>query len=308
MSKYVQKRLTDEKVKKILRGLKAIEMACFLFIDFYILTMYYNFKKKEQDMGYEYIILNIGDDHVGEIILNRPKQWNAFNTAMAGELDNVLWKFDRDKSVRVILLKGAGKAFCVGIDVSEFPGKTALEYRDWIGHMGKSLATICKISKPVIAQVQGVAVAIGTGLVAASDLAIVSEDARFGLTAINVGLNCIGPAVPVARSIGRKRTLELLLYGDMIDAPRALEIGLVNRVVPQEELDQKAREWAAVLAKKSPLAVQTAKKAFYAAADMEYFTSLEYMTDILARLCTSEDAMEGINAFMEKREPRWKER
>jgi len=259
-------------------------------------------------MGYEYIILNIGDDHVGEIILNRPKQWNAFNTAMAGELDSALWEFDRDKSVRVILLKGAGKAFCVGIDVSEFPGKTALEYRDWIGHMGKSLATIGQISKPVIAQVQGVAAAIGTGLVAASDLAIVSEDARFGLTAINVGLNCIGPAIPVARSVGRKRTLELLLYGEMIKAQRALEIGLVNRVVKRDELDQSAREWAATLARKSPLAVQTAKKAFYAAADMEYFTSLEYMTDILARLCTAEDSKEGISAFMEKRDPLWKER
>jgi len=233
---------------------------------------------------------------------------NAFNTAMAGELDNALWEFDKDKSVRVILLKGAGKAFCVGIDVGEFPGKTALEYRDWIGHMGKSLATICKISKPVIAQVHGVAVAIGTGLVAASDLAIVSYDARFGLTAINVGLNCIGPAVPVVRSIGRKRTLELLLFGDTIEASRALEIGLVNKVVARDELDQKAREWAAMLAKKSPLAVQMAKKAFHTAQDIDYYKALEYMTDNLARLCTTEDAKEGINAFLEKREPQWKER
>lgn len=259
-------------------------------------------------MDYKYITTNIGDDHVGEIILNRPKQWNAFNTVMAGELDSALLAFDSDKSVRVILLKGAGRAFCVGIDVSEFPGKTALEYRDWIGHMGKSLATIGQISKPVIAQVQGVAAAIGAGLTAAADLAIASEDATFGLTAINVGLNCIGPAVPVSRSVGRKRTLELLLYGEMIKAQRALDIGLINRVVKQDELEHNAREWAAVLARKSPLAVQTAKKAFYAAADMEYFKSLEYMTDTLSRLCTSEDAMEGINAFMEKREPNWKER
>lgn len=258
-------------------------------------------------MNYEYVLAKIGDDYVGEITLNRPKQWNAFNTAMAAELEDAFNAFDRDRKVRVILLKGEGKAFCVGIDVSEFPGKTALEYRDWIGHMGKSLATIGRLSKPVIAQVQGVAAAIGTGLTAAADLAIVSDDARFGLTAINVGLNCIGPAVPVARSVGRKRTLELLLYGDMIDASRALEIGLVNRVVPREELDVKAREWAATLARKSPLAVQTAKKAFYAAADMEYFTSLEYMTDTLSRLCTAKDTTEGIAAFMEKREPQWKE-
>jgi enoyl-CoA hydratase/carnithine racemase len=259
-------------------------------------------------MNYEHIITRIGDDHVGEILLNRPKQWNAFNTPMAGELDSALWEFDSDRNVRVILLKGAGKAFCVGIDVSEFPGKTALEYRDWIGHMGNALVTMSRIGKPVIAQVQGVAAAIGAGLTAAADLAIASEDATFGLTAINVGLNCIGPAVPVARSVGRKRTLELLLYGDMIKAERALEIGLINRVVKGDALDQSAREWAAILARKSPLAVQTAKKAFYTAADMEYLKSLEYMTDTLARLCTAEDSKEGISAFMEKRDPVWKER
>ena len=259
-------------------------------------------------MDYENILTRIGDDYVGEIILNRQKQLNAFNTAMAGELDDAFNKFDRDRNVRVIILKGAGKAFCVGIDVSEFPGKTALEYCDWIGHMGKTLITMSHISKPVIAQVHGAAAAIGAGLVAAADLAIVSEDARFGLTAINAGLTCIGPAVPVARSIGRKRTLELLLYGDMIEAQRALEIGLVNRMVQRDELDQEAREWAAVLARKSPLAVQTSKKAFYTAADMDYKKAFEYMTDTLAHLCTTEDAKEGINAFMEKREPIWRER
>lgn len=259
-------------------------------------------------MEYRHILTEIGDDYVGEITLNRPKQWNAFNTPMAGELDSALRELDGDNNVRVILLKGAGKAFCVGIDISEFPGKTALEYRDWIGHMGKALITIGRIGKPVIAQVRGVAAAIGTGLTAAADLAIASEDATFGLTAINVGLNCIGPSVPVARSVGRKRTLELLLYGDMIKAHRALEIGLVNRVVKGDELDQSSREWAAILARKSPLAVQMAKKAFYMAADMEYFKSLEYMTDTVARLCTTEDSKEGISAFMEKRDPVWKER
>jgi enoyl-CoA hydratase/carnithine racemase len=259
-------------------------------------------------MEYQHILTKTGDDYVGEIILNRPKQWNAFNTPMAGELDSALRELDGDGNVRVILLKGAGKAFCVGIDVSEFPGKTALEYRDWIGHMGEALVTMSRISKPVIAQVHGVAAAIGAGLVAAADLAIVSEDAKFGLTAINVGLNCIGPAVPVARSVGRKRALELLLCGDLIEAQKALEFGLVNRVVPVEELDQKAREWAAALARKSPLAVQMAKKAFYTAEGMDYYKALEYMTDNLARLCTTEDSKEGISAFLEKRQPQWKGR
>ncbi len=257
-------------------------------------------------MDYEHILAKIGDNHIGEITLNRPENLNTFNTPMAKELDHALRALDGDGNVRVIVLKGSGKAFCVGIDVSEFPGKTAMEYNEWIGLMGTSMLTINDMRKPVIAQVQGIAAAIGAGLVAAADLAIASEKARFGLTAINVGLNCIGPAVPVARCVGRKRALELLLYGDLIDAGEALQMGLVNRVVPHDELDLKTMEWAALLAAKSPLAVETAKKAFHTAADMEYHKAFEHMTGILARLCTTEDAKEGINAFMEKRKPRWK--
>ncbi|HOD74567.1 MAG TPA: enoyl-CoA hydratase-related protein, partial [Syntrophorhabdaceae bacterium] len=124
----------------------------------------------------------------------------------------------------------------------------------------------------------------------------------------NVGLNCIGPAVPVSRCVGRKRALELLLYGDLIDAQEALRIGLVNRVVPTEELDERTTEWAARLAAKSPLAVETAKKAFYTGADMEYHKAFEHMTGTLARLCMTQDVTEGISAFFEKREPQWKRR
>ncbi len=169
---------------------------------------------------------------------------------------------DNEDAVRVIILKGAGKAFCAGIDVSEFPGKTAMEYQEWIGMMGKAMITMNDLKKPVIAEVQGIAAAIGAGLVAAADLAIVSERARFGLTAINVGLNCIGPAIPVSRCVGRKRALELLFFGDMIDAAEALQMGLINRIVKHDELDGKTHEWAQQLADKSPLAIETAKKAF----------------------------------------------
>jgi enoyl-CoA hydratase/carnithine racemase len=162
------------------------------------------------------------------------------------------------------------------------------------------------MSKPVIAQVQGVAAANGAGLVAAADLAIAAENTKFGLTAINVGLNCVGPVVPVSRSIGRKRALELLLYGDLIKAPRALEMGLLNRVVPKDELAEEARKWAALLARKSPIATQISKRAFYAAADLDYYKAFEYMNEAFARLCTTEDAKEGVAAFFERRDPQWK--
>lgn len=256
-------------------------------------------------MNYSDIITTV-QGHVATITLNRPDNMNTFTTNMATELDHALRALDTEQTIRAIILKGAGKAFCAGIDVGEFPGKTAMEYQEWIGMMGRPMVTMNELRKPVIAQVQGIAAAIGAGLVAAADLAVVSERARFGLTAINVGLNCIGPSIPLTRCVGRKNALELLFFGDMIDAAEAHRMGLVNRVVRHEELDDRTREWAQQLAGKSPLAVETAKKAFYTVADMEYRKAFEHVTGALARLCTTEDVREGIAAFFEKRQPNWK--
>ncbi|MCG6908646.1 MAG: enoyl-CoA hydratase/isomerase family protein [Deltaproteobacteria bacterium] len=259
-------------------------------------------------MAYRSLIEKTGDDFVGEITLNRPEQMNTFNTEMALELDQALQSLDARRDVRVIVVKGAGRAFCAGIDVGEMAGKSALEYRDWIERMETPLLRISRIGKPVIAQVQGVAAANGAGLVAAADLAVMAHNARLGLTAINVGLNCVGPVLPVARSVGRKRALELLLYGELIGADRAAEMGLVNRVVPKEDLETETHAWAVTLARKSPLAVQIAKKAYYSAEDLEYQKAFAYMNEAFARLCSTDDAKEGVNAFLEKRVPEWKER
>lgn len=258
-------------------------------------------------MAYSSVIVKQGD-HLGTITLNRPKQLNTFNPSLAKELHQALTELESDQAVRVIILKGAGRAFCAGIDVKDFFGKTASEYREWIGLMEAPLLEISMMNKPVIAQVHGVAAANGAGLVAAADLAVAADDARLGLTAINVGLNCIGPVVPVTRSVGRKRALELLLYGELIGADEALNMGLVNRVVPSADLETETRNWALKLAKKSPVAVQLSKEAFYAAADLDYHKSFQYMNEAFARLCTTEDAGEGIRAFLEKRDPEWKER
>jgi len=259
-------------------------------------------------MNYENVLVDVGADFVAELTLNRPDHMNTFNTPLAKELRAALLDLDANPRVRVIILKGSGKAFCVGIDVKELAGKTALEYQAWIELMESPLATISQMKKPVIAQVHGVAAANGAGLMAAADLAIAAEDARIGLTAINVGLNCIGPVVPVSRSVGRKRALELLLYGELIGAPRALEMGLINKVAPAADLAAEARKWAAVLAAKSPIAVQISKEAFYRAADLDYYKAFNYMNEAFARLCTTEDAKEGVQAFFEKRKPEWKEK
>jgi len=259
-------------------------------------------------VDYQNLSIETGDDYVSVITLNRPDQLNTFNTPLALELDNALQELDGEPGVRVIILKGAGKVFCAGIDVSELTGKTTMEYRSWIERMENPLVTISRIKKPVIAQVHGVAAANGAGLVAAADLAVAGENARLGLTAINVGLNCVGPVIPVTRSVGRKRALELLFYGDLISATEALNMGLLNRVFPETDLETETRSWAAILARKSPVALQIAKRAFYEAAALVYYKSFDYMNEAFARLCSTEDAKEGVSAFMEKRDPVWKEK
>jgi enoyl-CoA hydratase/carnithine racemase len=256
----------------------------------------------------ETVIVDMLENHIAEITLNRPDSLNTFTLTLASELTAALQRLDGDPAVRVIILKGAGKAFCAGIDVGDFFGKSTLEYRDWIECMETPLITISRMKKPVVAQVHGVAAANGAGLVAACDLAVAADNAKMGLTAINVGLNCVGPVVPVTRSVGRKRAMELLLYGELVKAPAALEMGLINKVVPAGDLEMETRRWAAVLADKSPVAVQIAKSAFYAAADLNYDKAFAYMNEAFARLCSSEDAKEGVSAFLEKRRPTWQEK
>ena len=254
------------------------------------------------------IIIEILENHVASVTLNRPDHMNTFSSRMALELKAAFINLDEDPNVRAILLKGAGKAFCAGIDVNELEGKSTIEYRQWIEKMEAPLVHISKMDTPVIAQVQGVAAANGMGLVAASDLAVAAENTKMGLTAINVGLNCVGPVIPVARCVGRKKALELLLYGRLIKAPEALSLGLVNEIVPKEELETKALEWAVELAQKSPIAVRLAKTAFYNSEDMSYDQQFAYMNEIFARLCSTDDAKEGVKAFFERRRPDWKEK
>ncbi len=259
-------------------------------------------------MNYETLLVEVGDDFVATITLNRPESWNAFNTTMATELDLAFRELDADDDVRAIIVRGAGKSFCVGIDLNEFFGKTPTEYHAWVERMEHPLITITHMGTPVIAQVHGVAAANGCGIVAAADMAVAADDARMGLTAINVGLSCLGPVIPVTRIMGRKRSLEMLLFGELFKADDALAMGLVNKVVPPSDLETATRHWASLLAKKSPVAVQLSKKAFYATIDQEYHKAFDYMNEAFSRLCSTEDGQEGVKAFLEKRDPDWKGR
>jgi enoyl-CoA hydratase/carnithine racemase len=256
-------------------------------------------------MAYESIIIE-RRDRVGVITLNRPQQFNTFSTALADELCKALLELEMDKAVLVIVIKGAGKAFCTGIDISEYPGKTLQGYREWISRMEQVIHVLASMKKPVIASAHGYAVANGAGLIAACDLAVVAEGTKIGATAINVGLFCMGPAVPMSRSLSRKRCLEMVMTGDMIDAREAERWGMVNKVVPLDKLEEETMALAKKLADKSPLALQMGKEAFYGMSDLEYDKALAYSNEVFAGLCVTEDAKEGVDAFLNKRKPQWK--
>lgn len=246
------------------------------------------------------------EEAIGFITFNRPENLNTFNIPMAKDFDQALQELEEDQQTRVIVVQGEGKAFCAGIDIKELEGKKALDYYYWVQLMEAMATRISEMGTPVIASVKDLAIANGIGVVAAADLAVAAEGARFGATAVNVGLFCMGPAVPLSRNLGKKKTLELLLTGDMIDAQEAYRIGLINKIVPQESLQEETLKLARKITEKSPLAVQLGKRSYYQMQDLEYKKAFELVNNHFAMLCTTEDAHEGVDAFLNKRSPDWK--
>jgi enoyl-CoA hydratase/carnithine racemase len=247
-------------------------------------------------------------DHIGFITLNRPQAMNTFNVPFARELNDALWEMEKDPEVRVVVIDANGKHFSTGISLDEFKEKSSKEYCEFIHLMDEHNHTLARMKKPVIASVKGYALANGAGLSFACDLTVAAEDAKFGTTAINVGLICLGPAAPLARNVGLKKALEMVLTGDIISAAEAERLGLVNKVVPSEKLEDATLELAAKLAAKSPLALQTGKSGVYAMQNVPYSQALNMLSDRFAALCSTEDAEEGVKAFLEKRKPVWRER
>jgi enoyl-CoA hydratase/carnithine racemase len=247
-------------------------------------------------------------DRIGFITLNRPQAMNTFNVPFARELNDALWDMENDPEIRVVVIDANGKHFSTGIALDEFNNKSPKEYREFIHLMDEHNHTIAKMKKPVIASVKGYALANGAGLSFACDLTVAAEDAKFGTTAINVGLICLGPAAPLARNVGVKKALEMVLTGDIITAAEAQRLGLVNRVVPADKLEEATEELAAKLAAKSPLALQAGKSGLYAMQNVAYPQALDILSDRFAALCSTEDAEEGVRAFLDKRTPEWRER
>lgn len=256
-------------------------------------------------MEYSNILVD-RQEQIGIITLNRPQAMNTFNVPFARELNAALWEMEEDPGIRVVVIDANGKHFSTGISLEEFKGKTNNEYREFIRLMDEHNHTIARMKKPVIASVKGYALANGAGLSFACDLTVAAEDAKFGTTAINVGLICLGPAAPLVRNVGRKKALELVLTGDMITASEAQRLGLVNKVVPHDKLEEATMELAKKLASKSPLALQAGKAGIYGMQDVPYGQALNMLSDHFAALCCTMDAEEGVKAFLEKRTPIWR--
>lgn len=246
-------------------------------------------------------------DNIGTITLNRPEAKNTFNRQLAEELNQALWDFDADPDIRVILLQAKGKHFCTGIELTSFDaGNSHLQNREFISLMDQHNHTLAELTTPVVNAVRGYTLANGAGLCFASDITLASETTIIGTTAINVGLICLGPAVPLRRLVGRKKALEMVLTGTMLNAQQALDAGLVNHVVPDNELEEEAMKLARDISQKSPLAVQAGKEGLNALEDMPYHKAADHMSELFASLCSTEDAHEGLQAFLNKRPPQWR--
>ena len=253
------------------------------------------------------LLLRDDQNGITTLTLTRPDKFNALSDALLAELTAALDAIREDASVRVVVIKANGRAFCVGHDLKEMRADTTREnLQDLFGRCGDMMQRIERLPQPVIACVHAVATAAGCQLVAACDLAVTSEKAKFAVSGINLGLFCSTPAVALSRSVGRKHALEMLLTGDFIDADTALRFGLVNQVVPAEELDQAVSTLAEKIAAKPPAAVSMGKELFYAQLNQPLDKAYALASETITCNMLLDDTLEGVDAFLEKRDPTWK--
>jgi enoyl-CoA hydratase/carnithine racemase len=259
--------------------------------------------------GPDPILLRHDDGGVCTLTLNRPGQFNSLAEELLTELQAALEAIAADVSVRVVVIAGAGKAFCAGHDLKQMRANHSKGYMQALfNQCGKVMMTINRLPQPVIARIHGIATAAGCQLVAMCDLAVASDVARFAVSGINVGLFCATPSVALARNMGRKPALEMLLTGDFIDAAEAQRRGLVNRVVPLDQLDAEVKKLTDSICAKSAAAVSMGKQMFYRQLEMGFDGAYQLATETMACNMMTEDAAEGIDAFMQKRPPVWKGR
>ncbi len=248
---------------------------------------------------------------VAHLMMNAPERLNALSDEMLAALQTTLDGFANDPQIRVITLAGAGKAFCAGHDLRQMTAMRQAEdggaaaFGDLFARCSAVMARIQSMPQPVIAQVHGIATAAGCQLVATCDLAVAAEGTRFGVNGVNIGLFCSTPMVALSRNIPRKQAFEMLTTGDFIDADRARELGLINRIAPQDRLAEETAALADQIAGKLGVAVRIGKRAFYEQLQMPVAQAYDYTSKVMVENMLYDDTAEGIDAFLERRNPTW---
>jgi enoyl-CoA hydratase/carnithine racemase len=239
------------------------------------------------------------------ITLNRPDRRNALSESLVSDLSAAIEQAANDPAVRVVVLAANGPAFCAGHDLSEMTGRSEPEYRNLFARCAGLMRRLRSLAVPVIAVVQGLATGAGCQLAAACDLVIATTEAGFATPGVKLGLFCTTPMVPLVRSIPAKPAMEMLLTGTPISAQRAYELGLVNRVVPADQLDATLSEFTSAIEASSPLTIRIGKRAFYDQIGIEEGEAWDRAVPIMTDNALRQDAQEGMSAFVQKRSPRW---
>jgi enoyl-CoA hydratase/carnithine racemase len=261
----------------------------------------------EAQYTYEHIVFE-QDGVVAYVTMNRPNKRNALSLAHMQELISCFKAIGEKKDISVVVLGGNGPGFCAGHDLSEMRGRDHDFYRHTFDVCTELMETIQAIPQPVIARVHGIATAAGCQLAATCDLVVAVEEAKFATPGVKIGLFCSTPMVALSRAVGQKKSMEMLLTGDFISAEEALAEGLVNRLVPAEDLEGETRALAEKIAEASPLVVGVGKQAFYRQLEMSTEQAYAYTREVMSFNATFADAQEGMCAFLEKRKPEWKGR
>ena len=262
----------------------------------------------------ELVLLRENRGHVTILTLNRPAARNSLSESLLRALGAAFADIADTPAIWVVLLTAASPAFCAGHDLRELtahrsgPDGGRAYFEHTMRLCANVMQSIVSCPKPVIAAINGTATAAGCQLVASCDLAVASETAHFATPGVNIGLFCSTPAVALARNVGRKRAMEMLLLGGMIPAMQAMEFGLINKVVPEEDVMQEAMRWAGTIASKSPLTMRLGKEAFRRQFDMPLAEAYDYAARAMVENMMTHDAEEGIGAFLEKRQPHWQGR
>lgn len=245
------------------------------------------------------------------VTLNRPDQRNSLTRDLMSQISAAISEAGADVDIRVIVLAANGPAFCAGHDLKELNQHRADSdggrqfYSDTMRQCSDMMQSIVRCPKPVIARVHGIATAAGCQLVASCDLAVAADTARFATPGVNIGLFCSTPMVALSRNLSRKHAMEMLLFGDMQPAKRAEEMGLINKAVPEDELDAEVKRFAEKIAQKSTVAIAIGKEAFYEQVENKLSDAYDYASDVMVRNMMDEEAEEGIGAFLGKRVPKW---